>query len=249
MKKLFGLIKIKEKKTKLREEKRTELLNIKRKLIDFGIKNLEFEIERKSIHRVFNRGSLEFDKGGRNYGAFYQGLHEDVRSCIHINGNKTTEVDFSGMHIRMLYHQLNLDYRIDPYAIGTKEERTKYKFVSLISINAAKKEAAAAIKKLLRKHNIDYGSGKGCINKLIENYKEFHEPIKEYLFTSAGIDLQNTDSLIMEEILMELHQRGILGLPIHDSVIVEAQHEGLLKDLMMQAYRKFMDFEPVLKVA
>jgi hypothetical protein len=53
----------------------------------------------------------------------------------------------------------------------------------------------------------------------------------------------------MEEILMELHRRGILGLPIHDSVIVEAQHEELLKDLMMKAYRKFMDFEPVLKVA
>ena len=84
---------------------------------------------------------------------------------------------------------------------------------------------------------------------LIIEYKEFHEPIREYLFTSPGIDLQNTDSKIMEEILMELHRRGILGLPIHDSVIVEAQHEGLLKDLMIQAYRKFMDFEPVLKVA
>ena len=53
-----------------------------------------------------------------------------------------------------------------------------------------------------------------------------HKPIAKHLFSDAGIWLQNLDSHIMNGILMRLMERDILGLPVHDSVIVQREHRG-----------------------
>ncbi len=250
IKKILSLMKMKGRNDKDRKKRRKKLMETERPLIDFGIRHLEFEINKKSLHRVFNRASLEFDKGGRFYGPLYQGISSQIRKYIQINGNDTVEVDYSGMHIRMLYHQQGQEYTADPYNIGKKSERAKYKLVSLISINAEKNEAPGAIKEILDGENIRYGSGSGCITKLMDNYRDYHDQIKDYLFSGAGVELQNTDSNIMNEILAELSSRGIVGLPIHDSIIVEKQHQELLETLMVEKYQKRMNgFAPVLKVA
>jgi translation elongation factor EF-1beta len=59
MKKLLSLMNARAKKE--------EFMKQDRPLIDFGIKKLVFEIKVKDMHRVFNRGSKDFDKGGRFY--------------------------------------------------------------------------------------------------------------------------------------------------------------------------------------
>jgi hypothetical protein len=249
IKKTFSLIKIEGKGQKERNFKRDKLLKTERPLIDFGIRHLEFAINRKYFHRVFNRGSLDFDKGGRAYGAWYQGVSGNIRNHILINANETVEVDYSGLHIRMLYHDLGLELHGDPYAIGDGSLRDAYKIVALVSINAEPRGAHIAVRDALADNGFEIAQDLNAVIQMIDEFKEHHAPIKEFLFSGVGVDLQNKDSIIMEEILMELHRSGILGLPIHDSVIVEVQHEELLKKLMMNAYRKFTDFEPVLKVA
>ncbi|MGD9733721.1 MAG: hypothetical protein AB7U45_16220 [Desulfamplus sp.] len=249
IKKTFSLIQIEGKGQKERNFKRDKLLKTERPLIDFGIRELEFEINNKFLHRVFNRGSLDFDKGGRAYGAWYQGVSGNIRNHILINANETVEVDYSGLHIRMLYHDLGLEFHDDPYKIGDGSLRDAYKIVSLVSINAEPRGSHIAVRDALADNGFEIAEDLQAVIQMMDEFKEYHAPIKEFLFSGVGVDLQNKDSNIMEEILMELHHRGIVGLPIHDSVIVEAQHERLLKELMIQTYRKFMDFEPVLKVA
>lgn len=247
----------------------SEQLKEKVKLTVFGIKSLDIEIRSNRLHRVFNEGDLAFSKGGRFYGGWYQTLSpKELRESIFINGNPTAEIDFSGHHIRMLYHQSGLKYENDPYDFAWEEEkkdylhlsgaelemkkkevRSKYKAVGLISINAEKKGAAGAIKEKLEQEKIYYGSGKGCIKELMSKMKNNHEPIKDFLFSGVGLDLQNSDSRIMEQILMALYEKGILALCIHDSIIVEAQYSELANSVMVEAYKAFFDgFEPVLKV-
>ena len=229
-----------------REHKKYLLMKEKRPLKDFGLKYLEFEINKKYLHRVFNEGSTSFDKGARFFGAFYHGIHKEVRECICINGNETVEVDFSGMHVRMLYHRQSQEYTKDPYGIGRKDERTKYKFVSLISINANRSEASGAIFNKLKREGIQYKGGKGSIKKMMGAFMDYHDDIRDDLFTARGIGLQNQDSQIMENILMRLLDSGIIGLPIHDSVIVAAEHYNLLWDIMVEEYEKIMGYVPVL---
>lgn len=241
IKKLLSLMKTRSKKDEFMKEDRP--------LADFGIKKLEFEIKIKDMHRVFNRASKKFDKGGRFYGPYYQGIPSKFRKSILINGKKTTEYDYSGLHIRMLYHRLGLKFIEDPYSIGDGSLREEYKLVSLISINAKKQGAHFAVRDALEDAGFAIADDLGAVMEMMKNFQTYHAPIEEFLFSGAGIDLQNKDSHIMNEILMRLHDQGICGLPIHDSVIVEKEYSELLQELMIQVYEEVMNFMPVLKIA
>ncbi|WP_245568892.1 hypothetical protein [Desulfobacter curvatus] len=241
MKKLLSLMNARAKKE--------EFIKQDRPLIDFGIKKLVFEIKVKDMHRVFNRGSKDFDKGGRFYGPYYQGMSSKFRKHIYIDGKKTVEWDYSGLHIRMLYHQLGLEFTGDPYAIGDGSQRNEYKLVSLISINADKRGSHIAVRDALEDAGFDAAQDLTKIRKMMDDFKAHHAPIQGFLFSGAGIDLQNTDSRIMETIMMKLHAKGIVALPIHDSTIVEEEHSARLQKIMFQIYEEEMGYIPVLKAS
>ena len=241
MKKLLSLMNARAKKE--------EFIKQDRPLIDFGIKKLVFEIKVKDIHRVFNRGSKDFDKGGRFYGPYYQGMPSKFRKNLYIDGKKTVEWDYSGLHIRMLYHQLGLEFNEGPYSIGDGSQRDEYKLVSLISINAQKRGSHIAVRDALKNAGFDTAQDLTQICQMMEDFKARHAPIQEFLFSGAGIGLQNTDSRIMEKIMMLLHKAGIPALPIHDSAIVEEEHSARLQKIMCQVYQEELGYAPVLKLA
>ena len=241
MKKLLSLMNARAKKE--------EFMKQDRPLIDFGIKKLVFEVKVKDMHRVFNRGSKDFDKGGRFYGPYYQGMPSKFRKNIDIDGKKTVEWDYSGLHIRMLYHQLGLEFNEDPYAIGDGSQRDEYKLVSLISINAQKRGSHIAVRDALKDAGFDVAQDLSAIIKMMDDFKARHAPIQEFLFSGAGIGLQNTDSRIMEKIMMRLHKARIPALPIHDSTIVQEEHSARLQKIMFQVYQEEMGYAPVLKLA
>jgi DNA-binding ferritin-like protein (Dps family) len=140
-----------------------------------------------------------------------------------------------------------MDFRDDPYTIGDGSLRGEYKLVSLISINAKAQGAHIAVKDALEESGFEIANDLKQVTTLMKNYQQAHKPIEKYLFSGVGLDLQNKDSQIMEKILMKLHDYGICGLPIHDSVLVEKKYTDLLYEIMMNAYEEVMGFEPVLK--
>ena len=229
--------------------KKEEFIKQDRPLADFGIKKLVFEIKVKDMHRVFNRGSKNFDKGGRFYGPYYQGMPSKFRKNIYIDGKKTVEWDYSGLHIRMLYHQLGLEFNEDPYAIGDGSQRDEYKLVSLISINADKRGSHIAVRDALEDAGFDAAQDLTKILKMMDDFKARHAPIQEFLFSGVGIDLQNADSVIMEKIMMKLHAKVVAALPIHDSAIVEEEYSTRLQKIMFQVYEDEMGSGPVLKAS
>jgi hypothetical protein len=145
------------------------------------------------------------------------------------------------------YHKLGIEFEGDPYTIDdgvirSKKEQDKirgmYKLVSLISINAKMQGAHIAIRDALEDAGFDTGNDINLILNMMGNFKTRHAPIKEFLFSGAGIDLQNKDSRIMEKILMRLYKKGICGLPVHDSVICEKEHSDYLYKIMMSEYER-----------
>jgi hypothetical protein len=60
----------------------------------------------------------------------------------------------------------------------------------------------------------------------------------------VGIELQNIDSHIMNSILMRLMEKGILGLSVFDSVVVQEKHKAVLKEIMISEYEAVMGFKP-----
>jgi len=209
-----------------------------------GIEHLQFVLNQEYLHRVFNRNSFQY--GGRAYGAIHQNLPKNMRPFIHINGEKTVEIDYSAYHILMLYNQEGIDYQDDPYSVceGLKM-RAIYKSVGLISINAKNnKSAYGAIYDEFKENNIPLPNIDKPLVHLVKTFRDAHKPIEQYLFSGIGLTLQNIDSHIMNAILMRLMDKGILGLSVYDSVIVAEQHEAFTKEVMTEEYKKIMGFNP-----
>ena len=79
----------------------TELILIKRRMKKKDPKKGTVDFSKKYVRRIFNQGS--FKKGGRFYGGFWQKIPREYRKFIRINYKEVVELDYSGLHINMLY--------------------------------------------------------------------------------------------------------------------------------------------------
>ncbi|NTV12996.1 MAG: hypothetical protein HGA96_03545 [Desulfobulbaceae bacterium] len=175
-------------------------------------------------------------------------MPSELRGNLTINGEPAVELDYKAHHIRMLYHQEGNDYKEDPYDAfgGTKEERKLYKLATLAMVNAEdEKHAVKGIRDILRKEDgIKFKLTNADLEPLIERFKEVHPDISKYLCSDVGCELQNKDSVITDAILTRLTDDGVPCLPVHDSYIVPARHEDLLRQAMVEEYEKVMGYQP-----
>ena len=85
-----------------------------------------FDFAARTVHRVFN--NEDWGQGGRFYGAWWISCPSGLRPYILINGKRTVEVDYSGLHAAMLYAEHGQTIPDDPYErcvtkAGNKAER------------------------------------------------------------------------------------------------------------------------------
>src|ERR1700722_17225515 len=91
-----------------------------------------------------------FDLHGRLYTGKYghQSLDRQERKTIQFGNEKSVELDYSGLHCRMLYNLEKIDFRDDPYKLwgsGTPDDLRKLaKLVVNTAINANTPESAIA---------------------------------------------------------------------------------------------------------
>jgi hypothetical protein len=214
-------------------------------------RKIRIDLTQKFVARIFNNDS--FQEGGRYWGGWWQRLSSKWRKRIRINDRKVVEIDYSGIHIVMLYALKNIDYwskiNTDPYNIKGLEQsermRDLLKVVLLSSINA---ENRIKTKQAIQ-HEINWDknlyqwslSKKLDLNDILDKFVSTHAPIKEYFFSGKGIELQNTDSRIAEMVVNHCTRHHIPVLCIHDSFVIEQRHKQLLQDIMNKS------FEVVLK--
>jgi hypothetical protein len=203
-----------------------------------------------AMRRVFN---VDWFHGGRFYNAPHITLPSACRKTMIINGETTAELDYSGLHVRMLYNLIGIDYRDECYVYlksdtDNRDDRERMKLASLIVINSDDREnAKKAIHNQCRKKSIHFPAGQSsCYYALIERFENYHAQIKRFLLSGKGLELQYQDSTIMASILERMMRRGIPALPVHDSVICPARHKNYLRQVMMEEYEKVMGFEPMI---
>ncbi|BBO78624.1 hypothetical protein DSCW_60410 [Desulfosarcina widdelii] len=203
-----------------------------------------------TLRRVFN---VDWCHGGRFYHAPHITLPSACRKTMTINGEPTEELDYSGLHVRMLYNHLGIDYRNECYVYlksdkANRDDRERMKLASLIVINSGDREKAIkAIHNQCRKKGIHYPAGQfGRYGALIECFQDYHSRIKKFLLSGKGLELQYQDSVIMASILERMMWKGIPALPVHDSIICPARYKEFLRQVMMEEYEKEMGFEPII---
>ena len=205
---------------------------------------IRLRLNSKHVYRVFNEGDKTFTHGGRYYGAWWVGCQSELRKYITLNGNPTVELDYSGIHIHLLYALEGINYAEKndyPYNLicTLPDKDPDYKFNKLILLTALNAEndikardsvfAEMRNEKKLFKYNL---KDKKPITRKLELLKEKHAPIKDYIASGMGLKLQYYDSCVIEKLIGYAVRMNMPVLTVHDSVICEAKNADLIRDKM-----------------
>jgi hypothetical protein len=169
-----------------------------------------------------------------------------------IDGERTVEIDYTGIHLAILYARAGCG-PIDPYELPglTQEENRRFrptiKHAVLILINAENDgKAAKALREEIQQSKNDADplqlpSKYQTAQLLFDAIRDRHSAIARAFGSGEGIRAQFTDSRIAEHVMCDLDGHGITVLPIHDSFIVQARHAEQLRSAMVAAFKDIMD--------
>lgn len=213
---------------------------------------LEKDGDVRFIPQLTSNYSGDWEHGGRFYahGMFdmvdYQQLSKEKRSTIKINGENTAEVDYSCLHLSLMYAKCGKQLTKDAYAWTS--DRTLAKKITIICLN--NKTYAGAIKACKRwLEDYCYDTRYCKTSSYICDMLRYHADIKERFFKKGfdALTMQHTDSVIMERVLKSLHKRNIPALPVHDSVIVPVKYHDTAIRIMKEQYKQVTGFEIEVK--
>ena len=182
-------------------------------------------------------------------------MPEKDRDRLYIDDEPTVEIDYSGLHINLVYALLDNEERYsgkDPYAISLNQyklseenKRTLAKQLMLMALNASDERAAInAFKKWLikeQKNRLGLPDLKDVtIRPIIEALKNKHKHMQNMFFSGAAKGLMALDSLILEYIIEECLKHNVTVLPVHDSIIVQRRYKEYAEQLMEDAYERII---------
>lgn len=211
---------------------------------------IRVDLSSKNVYRVFNNRS--FEQGGRFYGAWWIGCPSLLRKYITINGDPAVELDYSGIHIHLLYAMKGINYakrKEYPYDLDDGlPDRKLNKLILLTALNAeSETDARDSVYNQLRKEgrlgDYDFKRSKLPITKKLTLLRAKHPDIDDGIASGMGIKLQYYDSCIIEKLISYGIKSKIPILTIHDSVICQAKHSELIQDKMWQFYADLLSAE------
>lgn len=200
----------------------------------------------KFVRRIYSNSSLI--QGGRFYGGWWQQCPKEQREFIFIDGIYTSEIDYSGIHLVLMYANIEIDYwdeiNSDPYEIPAPawcppnlDLRSAAKRLLLTAINAADEaKAFKAFRDGAASGSDEKKLTNAQLGELLASLKSKHPKVADQLASGVGIFLMNTESAITEKIIEHFVDLDVPVLTIHDSYIVPLGYEYELEDVMNSAF-------------
>ena len=196
----------------------------------------EIQYQDKSLQRIFN---VDFENGGRFYGGFWQQIPSEFRTRLTIYNSRTFEQDYSSIHFAILYNEIGEPLTKDPYHFGGVDRKTN-KLVLNFMLNS--KNLEACVGACRKSEKVTKPNGFKTWKDYVLYLQSEHEPIKKYFFTGYGLKLQKIDSDLAEQVLLEMHDKGKVILPIHDSFVCRLRDLGDLIECMNNASTSQLGF-------
>lgn len=211
---------------------RAEVERINEVLNAAGIAYAGESIAPVALRRMFllrsDRDPHAFNIGGRLWGGFWQRTKKDKRHLITIGGEDIADLDYSGMFAALAY--LKATGRLpsgDPYAVPGLEDHRDGAKLALISLLSR----IGGMERLTSKHRSllppDWTAW------MVEGaLTDYHQPIAHLFGKDIGIELMHTESRILMAVLLDLADRGIPALPMHDGINVRVSDWGAAMQAM-----------------
>lgn len=183
------------------------------------------------LRRYFTRQS--FQLGGRLFGGFWQSLtKEERRNHLYINGERVEALDYGQMAPRILYGLAGAKPpEDDVYSLlGLESHRKGVKKVFNAVLFAEKRltrfprDTRALFRRSIK------------IGDVIERLENAHPAVKHLFFTGVGHQLQYVESEILVDVLLDMRERGLVGLPVHDAVLVPVSTVDQVREIMLDTF-------------
>ncbi len=225
---------------------REEMQTINRRLAVADLRDITRpHVGTRSMRRVFN---VDFDHGGRLYGAFWQNMSGDDRlSKLRIGGEEVGEVDMRSAAVRFVYAGAGLEfpadedaYAVDDPSFQGRREGLKKVLNAMLSTTKPLWRLPGGTKALLPRHaTID------LVTKLLT---ERHKPIASLFGTGAGLKAMKTEATVMVATLLALGDESVVALPVHDALVVPRSNLERAVAVLSDKYRAITGTNAVLKV-
>jgi len=218
-----------------------------RKLKGYEKRRVSLRHDNKFVRRIFYRGNWSL--GGRYHGGWWQQIPSELRKDILINDQHTVEVDYSGFHVSIAYGLEGLQPPEDPYTLGVlfnpltpEQQRGDVKLLALTAINAKDRKSTYSAfrdeKNREQRHlptdqKISYTDR--MLEQLLDQFVEENRAIEHYICADKGVELMAIDGRITTRIIDHFTRRNIPILTVHDSYVIQSEHEAALMKQMEYA--------------
>ncbi|WP_175999336.1 hypothetical protein [Burkholderia stabilis] len=183
----------------------------------------------RKMTRSFNNGT--FAHGGRLSGGFWQKMTKGQRKSIYIDGEPTVTLDYKQMGPSIHYGLEGIPFAGDAYAIpGYELHRAGIK-----KVFGAMTHAGGRFNRLddLEAGALPVGAK---LSKVCRDIETYHAPIAHRFYCRSGMEAMRMESDIIVSVLLELKAGGVVGLPIHDAVLVREDDADLVEDVMRSVF-------------
>ena len=195
----------------------------------FTITHAEIEVDGLRGYR--------FDRGGRLYGGFWQYMPKTERHRIRINGDPVSIVDFRSMNAHIAYSLAGATPPDgDLYAVpGLAQYRPEVKRLFNAMLSWPEGRPFKRWPKSIREGNGPLYRSRIGPEKASGLVALFHKDLAG-LFSAGRIgEIQYIESETLLQVFDAMIDRGIVGLPIHDAVIVPARDAEAVAEIMRRA--------------
>ena len=183
------------------------------------------------LRRIFNNGS--FKEGGRLFGGFWQSLRKSERAeGLIIEDEAVASLDFGQMTPRILYGMAGVSPPSgDLYCIPGLEHFRE-------GVKKVLSAATFADKPLTRKPR---GTKPLLPNApfadILAKITAAHPVLAAQFWTGIGHRAQFIESQILIRVLLELKEREVVALPVHDAIVVKRSDADLAEDAMKNVFK------------
>lgn len=201
------------------------------------------DLSLRHMKRIFNNGRL--DHGGRLYGGFWQRCSsEDRFASLSIEGEQVASVDFAQSAVRQAYALVGRDVPSgDLYLVpGLEPYRREVK--EIINALLAKTSPATRFPKGTRGRFPTSWK----FSKVLQFIGRAHPNLVPLFGKGLGYKFMYQESQVLIRVLLELMDHGVVGLPLHDCVLVRRSKASIAKEVMERSFREVIGADGVVEV-
>lgn len=227
--------------------------------VSFGDRGHTVWTDQEELYAVFNGG---WNLGGRWYGGWWQNVSKTEREThFVIEGGRAVEVDHEYLHPKMVYALYGVPLVGDPYIVRNfEDDRKGMKIAFNTMLNASSRPDAVGAVAAFLQHRHEKANGIVTLRnadgfrqplegrwinlagRMVSAVLKAHPRVAGSFLSGVGLSLQNHDAGMLREVMREMTvDRGIVCLPIHDSVLVRGDHKEILVASMAAALERKLE--------